>query len=452
MRRGFSVALLAVWGGAVVSAQQPPPQIVIPAGNVLLPNSNSVPLGPSAGLEGGAYVARVGDPSSAWLNPAGLSRAQAAEISGSSGLFQIATLSHTDAPGSGGSVIRLPSLVGFSVKGAFGGKLTLGLSIATVQAWSQDTDLELIATSGATGQRFAFSADSTFDRFVSAVGAGYVFGPWRVGGGLALVQTNLEKNAVTTTRAADSTSLRSLLLESRVSGSAFHLRPVVGVQYDWSPSVRIGFMARTPAPAVYTSGSVTAEGVAVNGASSAGVSFFDPEARFTDKLPFELRGGVAYIGRRIEIEFDVAVETAISTYNMLESGESMVAYSSGAGAPVISTQAFPGVVSQSQTVFNVGVGGHVVLTDSGVWRLHFGAGSDRSGVGPDDELFTKINFGTFTVGLSGTKDRLQFTAGLNYRAGSAKDVVLGQLDTATLVRSGIEVRTFGIIYALSYRF
>ena len=452
MRRWICAVILVACGGASVSAQQPPPQIVIPAGNVLLPNTNSVPIGPSAGLEGGAYVARVGDPSSAWLNPAGLSRAQAAEISGSSGLFQISTLSHSDAPGGGGSVVRLPSLVGFSVKGAFGGKLTLGLSIATVQAWSQDTDLELIATSGSTAQRFAFSADSTFDRFVSAAAAGYVSGRWRFGGGLALVQTNLEKNAVTSTRAGDSASLRSLLLESRVSGTAFHLRPVVGVQYDWSPRLRLGFMARTPGPAVYSAGSITAEGVAANGTSSAGVSLFDPEARFTNKLPFEMRGGVAYIGRRLEIEVDVAAETGLSAYDMLASDEPVVTYTSGAGGPVISTQPFAGAMSQSQAVFNVAVGGHLVLTEDGVWRLHFGAGSDRSGVGPDDEVFTKINFGTFTVGLSGTKDRLQFTAGLNYRSGAAKDVVLGQLDAGTLVRSGINVRTVGIIYALSYRF
>jgi hypothetical protein len=451
MRRAFGVAIVVACGGAVVSAQQPP-QVVIPAGNVLVPNSNSVPLGPNAGLEGGAYVARVGDPSSAWLNPAGLSRAQTAEISGSSGLFQIATVSPSEAPGSGGSVVRLPSLVGFMVKGAFGGQLTLGLSIATVTSWSQDTDLELVVNDGPAAQRFAFSADSTFDRYVGVGAAGYVSGRWRVGAGLALTQTNLEKNAVVSNRATDGAALRSLLVESRVSGTAFHLRPVVGVQYDWSPAIRLGFMARTPAPTVYSSGSLTSEGVRVDGASSAGVSFFDPEARFASQLPFELRGGLAYVGRRMEIEVDVSAETAVSAYNMLESDAPIVSYTGGTGAPVIATRAFPGAVAQSTTAVNVAVGGHVRLTDNGVWRLHFGAGTDRSGVGPDDEIFTKVHFGTWTVGVSGTKDRLQFTAGFNYRSGQADDIVIGQLDSGTLVRSGIDVRTIGIIYAVSYRF
>ena len=119
---------------------------------------------------------------------------------------------------------------------------------------------------------------------------------------------------------------------------------------------------------------------------------------------------------------------------------------------MIATATFPGVVSQSTTVVNVAVGGHVLLSDSGLWRLHFGAGSDRSGVGADDQVFTKVHFGVWSIGVSGRKGRLQFTAGFNYRSGTADDVILGQLDSGTLVQSGIHVRTIGLIYAVNYRF
>ena len=96
-------------------AQTPPsPDLVTPPANILLPNPNNVPGGPNAGLEGGAHVARVGDPSAAWLNPAGLSRVETAEISGSSGLFQLVTVSPSRLPNGGGSVTQLPSLVGFT--------------------------------------------------------------------------------------------------------------------------------------------------------------------------------------------------------------------------------------------------------------------------------------------------------------------------------------------------
>ena len=419
---------------------------------MLLPNSNSVPLGPNAGLEGSAYVARVGDPSAAWLNPAGLSRALAAELSGSSGLVQVSTLSPSDVPGSGGSVYRIPSLVGFMVKGALGGRFTLGVALATITSWSQDTDAEFITTVGGAADRFAFSADSRFDRFIGVGSAGYARGAWRLGAGLALVHTSLEKNAVASNRAADNSTLRSLLLESRVSGSAFHLRPVIGVQYDASPKWRLGVVARTPAWKLYTSGSVTAEGVRTAGAASSGVSFYDPEAVFNVKLPSEVRGGLGYIGRRLEIEVDVSAETPIATYDMLTSDRSVISYSNGSGAPAVTTRPFEGLVSQASTVVNVAAGGHYLLRESGVWRVHFGLGTDRSNVGPDDKLFTKFHLGVWTVGLSGTKERLQFSAGLNYRSGTSDAIPIGQMDSGTVVRSAVRVRTLGIIYAISYRF
>ena len=56
--------------------------------NVVLSNYDNVPVGPFGGLEGSAYVARVGDPSAAWFNPAGLSRQTGVQISGSAGVYQ----------------------------------------------------------------------------------------------------------------------------------------------------------------------------------------------------------------------------------------------------------------------------------------------------------------------------------------------------------------------------
>jgi hypothetical protein len=53
----------------------------------VLSNYNSVAVGPFGGLEGFAFVARVGDPSAAWFNPAGLAREGTAQISGSAGVY-----------------------------------------------------------------------------------------------------------------------------------------------------------------------------------------------------------------------------------------------------------------------------------------------------------------------------------------------------------------------------
>ena len=161
--------------------------LVTPPGNVLLPNYNNVPIGPNAGLEGSAYVARVGDPSSAWLNPAGLSRGENGEISGSSGLFQLATVTPSSLPDTGGSVQQLPSLVGFTATNLFRKGLTVGLSILTASSWSQQTDSQLVVDHGSARERFAYSADSEYQQHVGAAGVGFAHGALRIGGSLAFV-------------------------------------------------------------------------------------------------------------------------------------------------------------------------------------------------------------------------------------------------------------------------
>src|SRR4029450_3016480 len=92
--RVVTVSLIAV-GLAIVGATSAMPlraqsvdQVATVPPNVVLSNYDNVPVGPFCGLEGSAYVARVGDPSAAWFNPAGLSRQTGVQISGSAGVYQ----------------------------------------------------------------------------------------------------------------------------------------------------------------------------------------------------------------------------------------------------------------------------------------------------------------------------------------------------------------------------
>jgi len=138
---------------------------------------------------------------------------------------------------------------------------------------------------------------------------------------------------------------------------------------------------------------------------------------------------------------------------MFASGNPIVTYTANAGSPpAIQTRPFPDRLSKSRGISNVSAGGHVVLTSSGVWRLHFGTGTDLSPVAEGDQIFTKVDLHEWTLGMSGTKGKFVFTAGLNYRAGSADDVIVHNLENGEAVRSGIDVRTIGLIYALAYKF
>jgi hypothetical protein len=96
----FMTAAACAWPAS--SLAQSVDQVAAPPPNLVLGNYDSVPVGPFGGLEGSAYGARVGDPSAAWFNPAGLSRQSTAQISGSAGV------------GVSGTWARLQSAAGFN--------------------------------------------------------------------------------------------------------------------------------------------------------------------------------------------------------------------------------------------------------------------------------------------------------------------------------------------------
>src|SRR5262245_14743497 len=158
-------------------------QVTTPPPNLVLSNYDSVPVGPFGGLEGSAHAARVGDPSAAWFNPAGLARQSTAQISGSAGVYEHTSVSPQSLSNRGGSFQQLPNFVGFTFSPR--PRITVGAALLTTNAWNQETDAELISPVPSGQQRFAYSADSDFERRVLAFGAGYHGdGPWRFGGGL----------------------------------------------------------------------------------------------------------------------------------------------------------------------------------------------------------------------------------------------------------------------------
>jgi hypothetical protein len=446
----FVIASAAV--GVTSYAAPQTTDLAKPPVNIMLPNYNTVPVGPNAGLEG-AYVARVGDPSAGWINPAGLSRGHTAELSGSSGLYELATVSPKGFPNSGGSFDSVPSLVGVTVPKRVGGRWTLGFVVVTPNWWAQGTDSETIAGQPDSRLRFAYSSDAHYEQLVIAGAIGGAWGRWRVGGSVALTETNVSRNAVVSDRVATDAGLSSVLIESRASGSATQVRPVAGLQYDASKHVLLGVTVRMPAVTVLRGGSYTAEAVAA-ASSSQGLSFFDPNAAFVYHFPFEFHGGVAYVAPRVEIEVDVHSYTRVATYAMLSSSQPAITYADGppGAGPVIDTQPFSGFTSESRAVVNASAGGHVSLTADGRWRVHFGGATDRSPVGPAEQVFTRVDLYGGTLGISGTKGGLQFTIGANYRAGSSNDFAVRRLPGIGVIPMGLRVETLGLIYAISYKF
>jgi hypothetical protein len=427
-------------------------QVVTPPPNLVLDNYNSVPVGPFGGLEGAAYVARVGDPSAAWFNPAGLARQSSAQISGSAGVYQHTSITPQALPNSGGSVQQLPNFVGFTF--APSSRLTVGAALLTTNAWNQETDSELISTVPAGQQRFAYSADSDFTQRVMAFGAGYHGGGgWRVGGGLAFSLMSLRLVESASDRLADATSLKTLLVTSRASGSALQLRSQAGVQYD-KKEWRLGAAVRTPGLTLYRSGSLTLDGTLDAGAAALGASLFDADAAFEHHLPWEFQGGAAWVHGRVEAELDLQAYSSIAAYPMLSTDRPTLIYGD-AGVnqpPTVISQPFGGLTSASDSVVDVSAGGHVRLLKDRDLRIHAGMATNHSPVGSQDMVFSKVDLLTWSLGMSGSLGKFQFAAGFNHQSGTANDITVRNLLNGQVVRTAMDVRMSGFIYSIGYQF
>ena len=423
-----------------------------PPPNLVLDNYNSVPVGPYGGLEGSAYIARVGDPSAAWFNPAGLARQSTAQISGSAGVYQSTSVTPTSLPNRGGSFQQLPNFVGFSF--APSSHLTVGAALVTTNAWNQETDSQLISTVAAGQQRFAYSADSDFEQRVLAFGAGYHdTGPWRVGGGLAFSLMSLRLVQSVSDRLADNTGLKTLLVTSRTSGTTVQLRAQAGVQYDTS-RWRFGAAVHTPGLRLYRTGALTLDGTLDAGAASLGASVFDADATFEHHLPWDFQGGGAWVRGPVELELDLQAYTSIGSYSMVSSDQPTLIYAD-AGAnvpPTVISRPFGGLTSASDGVVNVSAGGHVRLLKNRDLRVHGSVGTNQSPVGSQDVVFNKVDLLTWSLGLSGSLGKFIFAAGFNHQSGTANDITVRNLLNGQEVHTAMSVSMSGFIYSLAYQF
>jgi hypothetical protein len=428
-------------------------QVTTPPPNFVLNNYGSVPVGPFGGLEGTSIVARVGDPSAAWFNPAGLTRKDTSQISGSAGIYERTTVTPVALGNDGGAIQQLPNFVGFTFKP--NARTTIGAAMLTTNAWMQETDSQLITPRASGDERFAYSGDAEFSQRELALAVGYRGGgKLRVGGGMAFTVMDLRLVQSASDRIADNSGLQTLLVTTRVAGSSILLRGQGGAQYDMTPHWHVGGAVRTPGATLVKSATLTFDGVLSVANASLGASLFDPSARFAYHLPWEFQGGVSLVYDRAQLEVNVEAYSAISAYTMVGTSQPSVTYGEqGADLPPsIVTKPFAGLTSASNGVVNVSAGGQVVLIKDRSLRLHGGVGTNQSPVASADTIFTKADLVSWTVGLSGSFGKLQFAAGVNRKSGTADDVTLRNLLTGRVVTSSVDIRTLGFIYSLAYQF
>ena len=117
MRASLLSTMLTFATAAIpASAQEAPPAppaVAVPPVNIVLPNYETMPIGETAGLEAGAFVARANDSSAVFYNPAGLARAERTAVSGAAGMYQFNSVSPNNLERGGSSFRQVPAM--FSV-------------------------------------------------------------------------------------------------------------------------------------------------------------------------------------------------------------------------------------------------------------------------------------------------------------------------------------------------
>jgi hypothetical protein len=449
------ITMTVAWPSPALAQTEPPAVTTAPL-NILVPNYNGVPAGEVGGLEANAYLARANDASSAFYNPAGLTLATQTSVSGSAGVYQFAGVSPESIPGRGGSLQHIPSLVGLVVPRLLGKeRWAAGFSLTRVNAWEQSSDLQRETSAAGGRERVASSSVSLLSGLQANLGVGYAGGrSFRVGGSVDLQMTDSERSQTLGIQYVTDSGLSTLLVESHGKAGLWHVRMTTAAQYDVTPTLRVGLLVRTPGLNVMRDGSSTYEGVLRAGSSTTTASFFDTSPDVEYRIPLEFKAGVSWVGKRAQIEMDLLSHAPGGRYPAFRTGEAWTLVTDPGSGSQPSTQqpALTAPFVDSRAVVNLAIGGQLRLKDGGAWTVHGGYATDRSPVGADDTLYTRVNMQVVTAGISGRAKIVLGSVGVRYQAGTTDDIVLRQLHDGPPVRTRLKISNLGLVYSVAVRF
>lgn len=453
-----SIAAAALLAALPAPAQTlPTPVVTAPSVSLILPNYNSVPVGETAALEGGAFVARANDTSAGFYNPAGLALAEQSAISGSAGAYQFGSVSPEALTNVKGTFQQIPAMFGVVVHDFMGRPAwAAGLTLTRSAAWDQAVDSEALrATASGAASRLRLSTEATYDTWLGSVGVGYARSDrLRIGVTIDGQYTAVGRRQSVTAQLVAPTALSAVTAATLGGTNTTHLRGTVGVQAQLSPTVFFGAMMRTPGLGITSSGDASLEGLIHTGTATASTAFFDPDASAEYRLPFELKTGAAWIGSRAQVEADLLIYPGAGQYTAVGSSEPVtIVMDPGTGVPLTVEQtAYVGAYVDSRTVVNIAIGGRYQLKRDRTWALHGGYATDRSPVGDADTAFSKVNLQHLTVGLSGRTSIFLGSLGLRYSTGRSDPIGLGPTVDNSTFETRFKVTSLGLVYSLALLF
>jgi hypothetical protein len=452
------VGLIVLAASLVPPAAHAQGDFNLPASGMLT-NYDRVPIGQREGLEAGAYVARTDDASAPWFNPAGLALSEKSALNGSSNAYEVTSITLE------GLGIETKGSTRFSPTGTyFGGvlgapiiknqNLRLGFYYAKPQSWSPSVlDGAFSRPTQGGVEAFSYSSSAGFSTIIPGIAAGYRLGErFRVGLNLGYAITNMNQVQSISDRlvlpGGSTTGLRSFVTD----GNTSQLTVGGGVQYDLSPKFAIGALVVSPGLRLGGKSKIEFQNSVFTGAGSREIAFRDEEATFRYKIPFRFTAGAAARLGRFELEGDLKFHAKEGPYNLLESDSlATVLVTDANGIPTLSTLSFATVVEQSRAVYNLAFGAHYAVGKG--FRIHVGFSTDDSPIeNPDATIFRSVDLTGVSAGMSFTGSHLSGSLGVASSFGTTDDRQVGPSLGGQQTVTTIKVRTFNLMYAISYAF
>lgn len=421
--------------------------------SIAITNYDRVLVGQEEALEAGAFVARVGDTTSGWYNPAGMAVMTRTAIGASASGFETDLLSLEGVGkqrGGGMTFYQLPSFFG-AVLGKDvidSDQWRIGFTITKPTSWNQE-----IAGGLAGPTRIAYSSHVGLSTLTPMFSASYSpFPTLRLGAGIGIALTSLSEIHSLSGQAALPGTANAFLRNLDGSGSIWNLTATLGVQWDVTEHLVLGAMMRTPGLKILQSGSLTYQNMD-NLSTPWNQTFFnDKDATFDYRLPLDVSVGLAWRSKAFEAEFDLRYHSAISEYTLMGSTQPIriTTTDPATGIPVYTTQPFPGVTNGARTVWNYAFGGRYNLNE--LWSFHGGFYSDASPTSSSGaNLFRSVNMYGITAGAKIRGDHLSGSFGLGYSWGSSDPFQFGEA-TGTPTTTRLTITSLSLLYAVAYKF
>src|SRR5512137_138523 len=422
--------------------------------SIAITNYDRVLVGQEEALEAGAFVARVGDTTSGWYNPAGMAAVTRTAIGASASGFETDLLSLEGIGkqrGGGMSFYQLPSFFG-AVLGRDvidSDEWRIGFTITKPTSWNQE-----IVGGQAGSTRIAYSSHVGLSTLVPTFSASYSpFPSLRLGAGIGIALTTLSEVQTFSGQAAEPTTANAFLRNLDGSGTIWNLTGTLGVQWDVTENLVVGAMMRTPGLKIIQSGTLTYQNVDNRSTPWNQVFFSDKDATFDYRLPLDVSAGVAWRSKAFEAEFDLRYHSAIAQYTLLSSTNPVQITTTNpvTGVPVYATQPFPGLTNGARTVWNYALGARYNLNET--WSFHGGFFSDAS---PTNEaganLFRSVDMYGITAGAKVRGEHLSGSFGLGYSWGSSPQFAFNDTVTGTPITTRLTITSLSLLYAVAYKF